>query len=48
MKKAFDSLDPYPHCHLWMEYEEKDKKTNKKKIVEQCKFCHIVRDSQKK
>jgi len=43
-----DSNDPYPHRHLWEEYEDKDKRTGKKKLVEKCKFCHIVRDSQKK
>jgi len=44
----YESYDPYPHRHLWEEYEIKDKKTGKIKAVEKCRFCHIVRDSQKK
>lgn len=42
------STDPFPHTHLWELYEEKERKTGKVRQVEMCKFCHIVREANKK
>ena len=42
------SNHPFPHTHLWQEYEDKDKKTNRIVLMEQCKFCKIVRVKSKK
>lgn len=46
MSKAdsYDSFDPYPHDHLWLSCEEKDRRSGKITKTEKCKFCKITRE----